>query len=172
MVVFYAVTLMPSTVDKCDSIPATKPKPEKKKKQSHHWQTQHIVIINNAINDTKVFFVCVLVWQISWNLCFYRVQAFRLSLSLTRYLVYIHTISQFYSLLWYPKKKKVYNNRQFSWSFLPFRIVCVWKLTTESNRKVGRTPNATQSNIEIKHNTTNQIEQELLWQRTHLEKNF
>lgn len=67
------------------------------------------------------------------------------------------------------KKKKVYNNRQFSWSF-PFRIVCVWKLTTESNRKVGRTPNATQSNIEIKHNTTNQIEQELLWHRTHLEK--
>lgn len=105
MVVFYAVTLMPSTVDKYDSIPATKPKREKKK-QSHHWQTQHIVIINNAINDTKVFFVCVLVWQISWNLCFYRVQAFRLSLSLTRYLVYIHTIPQFYSLLWYPKKRK------------------------------------------------------------------
>lgn len=30
MVVFYAVTLMPSTVDKYDSIPATKPKREKK----------------------------------------------------------------------------------------------------------------------------------------------
>lgn len=107
MVVFYAVTLMPSTVDKYDSIPATKPKREKKKKQSHHWQTQHIVIINNAINDTKVFFVCVLVWQISWNLCFYRVQAFSY-VSISHALSHVHP---YYSAILFPfmisqKKRK------------------------------------------------------------------